>query len=379
MGNENNIEEKSRDKKEEYLANINDNNQIEPVKNEENKEFGNELKIIENVLKELGYKCEIEFDENQKPIALVIYDKDNQIISYINKEKGLQILKTNFLDIESELQEYAKTSKELTPKEMNKLIKGTEQLTKEEISKENAETKENVSQEEAKTNPEDTVKEELGPEYKVLSTISYTGNKEILDKVYATEGIVGRIYKVENTQTGEISLAGMRGDGEVNLVEYRRIKKSMLTINVVKDDNSIKKETVQEDMIQIPGDPDKALVLRENEAFQIGGLKTENPFMIRMDEKPSGAKQTTKEQDEIKAKSEKMGEISNKLDEFVEKGYITENKKNIIIQEIMNNGRDIDDDMAQLEKIEKEKEKEEEKELYPEGPWDRADIHLKRD
>ena len=53
------------------------------------------------------------------------------------------------------------------------------------------------------------------------------------------------------------------------------------------------------------------------------------------------------------------------------KGYISEQKKLTIMEEIMNNGRDIEEDKKQLERFEKEKDKEKEKENNDGwGPWE---------
>lgn len=414
MENEYNIGEKNRNNRDEYLANINDN-QIKQVKNEENKNFDDKLKIIESTLKELGYKCEIELDEQKKPTALVIYDEKNNILSYINEEKGLENLTVDSIKIEKELRE---NNKMLTNEEMNKLIEGNKQLTKEdklllegqvnkaelsdeeklrlqgEIQKENLDKndKEKLTgkkESETKENLEEELKENTGDEYEILGIISEAGkgNAFILSKIHATQGFVGNVYKVRNKSTGECSIAGKEGgeNGKLKVANYKRkpMPSTKTAEHKVGGNNLTEKQQENaRDVIEIDGNISLEVTENELNAVISHDGKTDS---IKMETTPVKGQQTTEEIEEVKLNPEKMEEVEYLLNKL----EITTEEKNARLNKLMNNGASIDNDISQLKKEieeqENKKEKEEEKEeneledYDPRDPNYRSEMRLNRE
>ena len=100
---------------------------------------------------------------------------------------------------------------------------------------------------------------------------------------------------------------------------------------------------------------------------------------FKIDTEPVSGKSTTKEVEEVKFNYKKVSEVRNLIDQL---NGIDDAEKESRFKAIMNDGKSIDENIAELkQEIENQKQKNEEQDnnLYPEGPWDRADIHLKRD
>lgn len=410
MENEYNIGEKNRNKQDEYLAKI-DDNQIKPVKDEENKNFDDKLKIIESILKELGYKCEIKFDEQKNPIALVIYDEQNNILSYINEEKGLQNFAVDSIKIEEELR---KNNKILTDEEMNKLIEGNKQLSEEdklllegqvnnaelsdedklrlqgEIQKEKLDKDEKQQLTgkksiETKETLEEELKENTGDEYEILGMISETGkgNAFILSKIHATQGFVGNIYKVRKKSTGECSIAGKESgeNGKLKIANYKRKPMpSTKTAGHKVGGNSLTESQHENasDVIEIDGNISIEITENELNAVISHDGKTDS---IKMETTPVKGQQTTEEIEEVKLNPEKM----DKVEYLLKKLNITQEERDARLKKIMNNGANIDNDISQLNKeIEeqenkKEKEENELEDYDPRDPNYRSEMRLNRE
>lgn len=352
-------QEIKRDGTAESLASINDKDRsVAESERLENLKSQYEEKL--EMIKSLGYEKSVIQYDRQVPIKIVIYKEENSPVGTYTLDYGFDINDLNenkliqsFSQLEEQRKNEQRENEQRDKKEeQNELKKGKEDTTKP---------------------AEEAVQEQLNPRYKVISVISYSGNEAVVDKFHAIGGIIGRIYKIRDEQTGEIYPGGICCDGSVKVIDDLPMTRVGMKINKLQDDGAIKQEAFQEDLVFFPGESrDSAIVLKENVSYKVIGLNGNNPIMIKMDEEPLSGKRTTKEQDKIKDKPKDMEQITEILDRMIEKGYITEQKKLTIMEDVMNNGRDSDKDVEQLKRFEEEKDKEKkekDKEMEEDESW----------
>ena len=347
-----NLKEKNRNNKEESLTEINDNNRM-IIYEEKSKEF-----------KESGYDNEIIYNEQEEPQAIVIYGEDKTPIAKYSMENGLEIYANEGLELV-----------ELSEEDKKRLEAGVEakKIDKEELKELEGKTDEEKQNEEEKEKEDDSEKsieeleeelqEQTGSEYEIIGKMPDTGNEKIAGKIRETEGFTGNIYKVKNKTTGQISLAGIGPDGKIKEVSYRRIQAPIgKEIIEHKADGKVKSTTFKSsELIILPG-TNVALDGTDKELNAVVNYNGENPQSFRVEVEPTVERTTSKEVDEMKQDSEKMGELTQIIDTMVEKGYITKEDGDRKLGQIANDGKDLDENIEELKDLLKEKENEQSKE-----------------
>ena len=389
-------------------------NQIEKdeIKSAKNQETIQYMIIIKNTIEnlELGVRC--EFDNPENPSTILIYDKDNKFVTAITKENGLD---ANVSDLANKIARLLDASYKEFPEGVQKLLQGAGnqkylngkellELDGEELQKLNGKTgfemlsdeeklalqgkvkiepdEKNLHQkEEAETNQiEDDLKQSTGDEYEIIGKIreSGQGNSFILSKIHETQGIIGSVYKVRNKTTGEYTLAGKESgkDGKIKVVNYKRYSMNLKqnSEHIVGGNSVTEKQHEHANDLMDIGDG-ISLEITEHELNAVFKNQDGKNDGFKIETDPVSGKSTTEEIEEVKLNHEKVAEVRNLIDQL---NGIDNAEKESRFKAIMNDGKSIDENIAELkEEIEnQDKQEKEQKDDFDESQYDPRDPYF---
>lgn len=367
--------------------------------------------IIKNTLENLDLGVRCEFDNPENPTALLIYDKDNKLVTAITEEKGLE---ANVSELANKIANLLKGNKEL-PEGVQKLLQGAEnqkylngkelpELDGKELPELNGKTgfemlsdeeklalqgkvkiepdEKNLHQkEEAETNQiEEDLKQSTGDEYEIIGKIreSGQGNSFILSKIHETQGIIGSVYKVRNKTTGEYTLAGKESgkNGKIKVVNYKRSSMNLKqnSEHIVGGNSVTEKQYEHANDLMDIGDG-ISLEITEHELNAVFKNQDGKNDSFKIETDPVSGKSTTEEIEEVKLNHEKVAEVRNLIDQL---NGIDNAEKESRFKAIMNDGKSIDENIAELkEEIEnQDKQEKEPKDDFDESQYDPRDPYF---
>lgn len=422
-----NVEEIIRDRKEESLAEIKDN-QIETVNEKNNEELKQKIMIIKNTIEnlELGYKC--EFDNEENPTSLLIYGKDDQFITCYN-ENGLQ--KDVSIQAENLARQLVSYKGELNNEKMNKLIAGVKvkeegkkalagesekiQLTEEErarlrgkvetamLSDEEKlalqgkiekgelteEEKEKIEGNVKKEKTKEEFQKELGEDYIVAAEIN---DEEISRKLITIGNFSGNPYMAYNKKTNEFTIVGNKGDGKLSEVKLLSIPAKCADEYSPKGDIIKKRQLAGKSSLLLPPDYVEGLNVGMSEYGEVKITKLTDARDPSSPAIPVDTKQTyptTQEISDMKKDGKGLKELYDIIDEMQAENIISGNEADRKKVEMAHDNRSIDENIEDLKKIKKNekskktgKEEKEDDELEGYAEWDpnyRSEMRLNRE
>lgn len=218
------------------------------------------------------------------------------------------------------------------------------------------------------------MEEELGDEYVIVAEIT---DQQTSAQLSELEGYIGNPYVVTNKKTGEIRIAGRDQAGKFKVSDYERTYPSPTEVTRMNQDGTQTRETGIRGTIKFGSSKDQALDIEIigsgtvviNRINNIDNPNKDDQVSIPIDTKQTNP--TSLEVDQMRENAEMMDEIMEKLDDLVEREILTEQEKEDKLERISSNGKPLEEDLADLEQLEKiYEEKVMDNERERRGPWD---------
>lgn len=320
-----------------------------------------------------------------KSIKQIIITKDGKVIGKTNihgkvefSEEYMNSIKERDIDNQIELDrrevylteaEIQRQHEEEKERKMEQERSSEKKIEDKEVSEDNEKAEKTIDEDERKN-----MEEELEDKYTIVAEISDQVTSEEFSRL---EGYVGNPYVVTDKKTGEIRIAGKDQHGNFKVSDYVRTYPSQTEVTRMNQDGTQTKEVGIKGMIKYGDSKDKALDIEitgsgsvvVNRIDNIDNPNKDEQLSITIDTKQTNP--TSLEVDQMKRNVEDMDKVLEKLDELEEKGILTSQEKEDKLEQIASNGKTLDEDLEDLEKLEQiyeEKVADNEREIR--GPWD---------